>query len=189
MIRHADCTVRNSFSQYWEDQVLLPTLLQAAGGQPGAFVELGAFTGIALSNTLLLERCFGWRGLLIEANPSNYASLVRANRTATTRHSAVCSPRGMLNVTVSGHAVSGSPVTMASSFLERWSRRNRPEQQVAVPCQPLASLMDEAGLRTASFLSLDVEGAEAMVLQAADLTRFLVISMRAITLKPLLRYC
>ena len=120
MLRHADCIVRNAYSQHFEDQTLLPTLLHAAGGRPGTFVELGAFTGIALSNTLLLERCFAWTGLLIEANPTNYMELTRANRTAAMRHSGVCSTRGTINVTAAGHAVSGNPAMMANSFLRRW---------------------------------------------------------------------
>ena len=31
----------------------------------------GAFDGESGSQTILLERCFGWRGLLLEANPTN----------------------------------------------------------------------------------------------------------------------
>ena len=54
------CVLANTRSQWGEDLSLLPTLLAATGGAPGTFVELGAFDGIGGSNTLLLERCFGW---------------------------------------------------------------------------------------------------------------------------------
>ena len=47
------CALSTSKAQLGEDLVLLPTLLAHArkSGKPGRFVEIGAFTGIALSNT------------------------------------------------------------------------------------------------------------------------------------------
>ena len=44
------------------------------------FVELGALDGWHGSNTLMLERCFGWTGLLIEASPHNFRNLQRSGR-------------------------------------------------------------------------------------------------------------
>ena len=80
------CAHNNAGSQFLEDVALLPTLLLLASAlAPRArprFVELGAFDGITLSNTVMLERCFGWTGLLIEGNPTKYAELSRAKRTA-----------------------------------------------------------------------------------------------------------
>ena len=71
------CALGASLSQQLEDVLLLPTLMRAVGGlrKPGVFVELGALDGKKFSNTFMLERCFGWRGILIEANPINFARL------------------------------------------------------------------------------------------------------------------
>lgn len=52
-----DCLLRTSRSQWGEERVLLPALLEATGGRPGVFVELGALDGLQYSNTLALERC------------------------------------------------------------------------------------------------------------------------------------
>ena len=80
-----DCAFNHSKSQYAEDLIMLPTLLHARRGSPGhgVFVELGALDGIAFSNTYMLERCFGWRGLLIEGNPASFAKLRESGRAST----------------------------------------------------------------------------------------------------------
>ena len=85
-----DCALRYSRSQFREDLILLPTLLAITGGAPGTYVEIGALDGLDASNTLMLERCFNWKGLLIEGNPANFGRLKASGRTATMVHSAVC---------------------------------------------------------------------------------------------------
>ena len=111
----AFCALKNAASQHAEDLLLLPTLLLATGFQPGVFVELGALDGHRYSNTLVLERCFNWTGLLIEPNPTNYGALKMMRRhyprRAAAVHSAVCSGAGprRLNVTRNGGAVAGMP--------------------------------------------------------------------------------
>ncbi len=46
----------------------------------GYFVEFGATDGVTLSNSLMLERCYGWRGILAEPAKCWQAAL-RQNRT------------------------------------------------------------------------------------------------------------
>ncbi len=41
----------------------------------GFFVEFGASNGVTLSNTYLLEKEYGWKGILCEPNPSLYQQL------------------------------------------------------------------------------------------------------------------
>ena len=65
------CALEQSRSQHFADLSLLPFLLRAANSSRGHFVEIGALDGVSLSNTLMLERCFGWGGLLVEASPKN----------------------------------------------------------------------------------------------------------------------
>lgn len=95
--RLAGCLLRESSSQFGEDLLLLPSLVEAAGGAPGSFVEIGALDGVTFSNTIALERCLGWRGLLVEGNPTNYQQLARSGRLSKMVHNAVCSGRGEVN--------------------------------------------------------------------------------------------
>ena len=182
-----DCVVRNSRS--WEDVLLLPLLLAAAALQgSGTFVELGGFTGEEGSQTWLLEKCFGWSGTLIEASPVNYASMLLAGRTARLVHSGVCRPAGQLTVTTGDKpcSVGGNLDAMTAEFRQTWAHRYT--RNVTVPCRPLLDLLDDEsspvpagavrkatvasrrGATEFSFLSLDVEGAEEMVLRTLHAT-------------------
>ena len=71
-----ECCASEVQSQDLEDMHILEILLLAAKheGQK-TFVELGALDGKTLSNTYMLERCFGWHGLLIEGSPQNFEKL------------------------------------------------------------------------------------------------------------------
>lgn len=91
-----ECCASEVQSQDLEDMHILEILLLAAKheGQK-TFVELGALDGKTLSNTYMLERCFGWHGLLIEGSPQNFEKL-KQNRPSPNnvlRNLAICPPR------------------------------------------------------------------------------------------------
>ena len=119
----------------------------------------GAFDGESGSQTVHLERCFGWRGLLLEANPTNYAQIASKHRDrATVVHSAVCSQRGTVQIGNASSSVTGIEGTMSRAHQAKWRRVQG--TSVTVPCAPLRELMVEAHFSKVTFLSLDVEGAE-----------------------------
>jgi hypothetical protein len=63
------------------------------GGHP-FFVEIGGNDGVRSSNTIFMEACRGWRGLLVEANPVSF-ELLRARRPgALALRAAVCAAHG-----------------------------------------------------------------------------------------------
>lgn len=166
---------RSRHSQNSEDLLLLPTLMASTasgGGGAGLFVELGAFDGMSISNTLLLERCFNWTGVLIEANPENYARLLRSEREAAKVHAAAC-PLGE-SVTMSQGAGPMASQLNASAWKSKIRRKS---PAVSVACKPLSLIMRETlpAPHRANFLSLDVEGAEAVVLATVDPAAFDII--------------
>lgn len=189
------CALKQSRSQQQQDLILLPKLLALPprGGGSGTFLEIGAFNGVELSNTHLLEKCFGWRGLLIEANPRNFAALNTSTRVATKVHSAVC-PGGGDGAGGSAGGGAGATVemTIGGSIKPEWmvtskvvggrtahgdtathgSERGSRVQTVRVPCAPLRRLMHEHGYKHMDFLSLDVEGGELDVLQTVSPSAF-----------------
>lgn len=179
----SSCLCANSKAQFQEDCRIQPLLLAAQSSSSsssslgGRFVELGALDGVTHSNTYALEKCLNWTGLLIEANPESYTKLQVSNRSATKIHSAVCGRPGRVNVTAHGGGFGGMPSEMSSAYLRSWGRRIPQRKTVVeVPCRSLSSLMQENGLPSgAEFLSLDVQGAEELVLHTVDPAMFKVI--------------
>lgn len=165
---------------FGEDRTLLPTLM---GLTRRTFVEIGAWDGFTQSTTYALERCMNWTGVLIEANPDNYAQLVRSRRQRSAMvHSAVCHGDGSSGnavlITRDGSNFAGEPTTMANSYIKRWwsAPSDRLNETVTVPCRSLRHIMHENGLpHGADFLSLDVEGAEEKVLHTVNVALFRVI--------------
>ena len=165
------------------DDIRLLALLRsaaAADGHQGSFVEIGAYDGIN-SQTWVLEKCYGWSGVLIEANPEHYHGLLlAANRSAATQrvHSAVCKPprgheTGKLEMRLAGGTIS-SAVGLGQAHDKRYGVHFRRNGTTAmVPCAALPSIISAAGFGSgATYLSLDVEGAEEHVLKTVPLTAF-----------------
>ena len=165
-------------------QLIWPLLMCVAcgggDGLRGVFVELGAYDGITSSNTLVLEKCHGWRGVLIEGNPTNYRFLASSGRNASRLvHSAVSSRchGGMSNFTTLKGEVSGIAEVMAARLQgNRYLyKAANPHHFVKVPCKRLSTILDEslahlskiaAPLRSFDFFSLDTEGTEDVVLES-----------------------
>jgi FkbM family methyltransferase len=72
-------TVTTSNSQFGQDQWVFDAL---GGLRRGFFLEIGAGDGLWISNTLMLERAYGWTGILVE--PTSAFSKLALNRPAAT---------------------------------------------------------------------------------------------------------
>ncbi len=185
-----ECIRENAKSQHWEDRFVFLPLRCMRDGAPGSFVELGAFTGIQFSNSLMLERCFGWDGVLVEGSPSNFAQLAKSGRRATMVHTAVCpgDDDGFVNFTAVGGDISGEPSTRTDGVKrkKRGSKHGKLLQAMdagglaLVPCRSLDRILDAAGFSSVDVLFLDVEGAEAKVLQSVDASRFAMVVLEAV---------
>lgn len=116
-----------------------------------------------------MKRCFNWTGLLIEGNPENFGKLKRSGRHAALEHSAVCSPPlSAVNFSVGGSNFAGVVDAMPTTLRHRAIQLRYGARTVAVPCSPLHSLLRRHGFERADFFSLDVEGAEKVVLESLD---------------------
>lgn len=118
------------------------------------FLELGAFDGWQESNTLHLEACRGWRGVLIDGNPT-HLDWMRVNRPAALSiGAAVCSEHGRVAYSRQNATTDGILEHMSPSLQRRFRVQGAGRQ--SVPCGPLAAWVRLVGLSHVDFFSLDV---------------------------------
>jgi len=163
-------------SEHGQDQWLNENIFK--GKRDGLFVEFGAIDGIITSNTLFFERELGWKGLLIEANPSEFEKLVVNRGGSVCLNAAIYDKPGVADFTVCGNVtgLSGLSETLGDKNLERIRARHAPEQlrTIRVPCITLNSALDAAKfhLRPIDYMSVDVEGAELPALRSLDFAKY-----------------
>ncbi|XP_017887714.1 uncharacterized protein LOC108629500 [Ceratina calcarata] len=133
----------------------------------GFFVECGAYDGETRSNTLVLERFFGWTGLLIEADPINFSKMVRKNRRALLSPSCLAvHPYPSVNTFLMADNVG----RLHEPNEEDRHRQNSADvaytgQHIKVQCIPFAHLMAALNVTAIDYFSLDIEGSELEVLK------------------------
>eukprot|EP01065_Artemidia_motanka_P043588 TRINITY_DN6065_c2_g1_i1.p1 TRINITY_DN6065_c2_g1~~TRINITY_DN6065_c2_g1_i1.p1 ORF type:complete len:429 (+),score=103.50 TRINITY_DN6065_c2_g1_i1:70-1356(+) len=163
-----DCTAPaglRSYSQSREDVALYHRYF--CRRCHGTFVELGALDGVRFSNTLMFEKHFGWKGVLIEANPEQAEGL---HALPDRRSSTKFSPMGICGANSSRKLLYNGGVGAAAGYVGPISNRGKPgwESAKEIPCRPVGELIRKAGLKHVDLFSLDVEGAELEVLQTMD---------------------
>lgn len=137
----------------------------------GFFVEFGAMDGIAGSNTLLLEREFGWRGILAEPNPVWHAALAR-NRTARFDHRCVFKTTGeRIAFAATKHSGLATITEFAASDGHAQSRTEHEILQVETVS--LNDLLASHGAPPrVDYISIDTEGSELAILERFDFARW-----------------
>ena len=77
-----DCMLEMATLSQEEIELLAP-LLRLARGRRGTFLEIGASDGVDGSHSLVLEKCFGWDGILVEAQPQSFQIMMHAPRSVS----------------------------------------------------------------------------------------------------------
>ena len=153
----------------------------------GVFVDVGAYDGITWSNSLPLEKYFGWRGLAIEPIGS-MVEVIQKNRSAIIFPGCAWSYEGEIDFQeVEGYAqmLSGVP----DAFVKEHSDRIKGDIEShggrtfirKVKCAPLSKLLAVLGVKHVDYMSIDVECGELEVLKGFDWENHTVtlISMEA----------
>jgi FkbM family methyltransferase len=137
----------------------------------GYFVEIGAADGIDLSNTLLLERDFGWQGILAEPNPVWHAAL-RRNRKAALDYRCVYSRTGdRVQFAATCHAGLATILEFLSTDGHAKSRMKY--ETIEVETVSLNDLLEaHAAPHTIDYISIDTEGSELRILEGFDFAKW-----------------
>ncbi|XP_045107887.1 uncharacterized protein LOC123502728 isoform X1 [Portunus trituberculatus] len=123
----------------------------------GFFVECGALDGETRSNTLVFEKMYGWRGVLIEGDPKNFELVRKKNRRAWAVNGCL-STSPYPNVVMFKQSFNVGKI----SNLETGQKKTG---YAEVQCLPLYSILLALNTTTVDYFSLDVEGAEMGVLK------------------------
>lgn len=159
------------------------------GDWPPYFVEFGASDGVQLSNTWLLERELGWRGIVAEPARIWQAAL-RRNRHCTIDSRCVCATA---EASIEFLEVQPDPTdpslgaelsviaSLADSGDEHTRRRLAHSRRYRVPTVSLNDLLQQHGAPAEmGYLSIDTEGSELSILESLDADRY---RFRAITVE------
>jgi len=143
------------------------------GSYNGTFADFGCNDGITLSNTYDLA-LRGWKGLCLDASPIAIArciDLYQHNPNIQIIHSALSNFNGEIVLNVNGEHLGNGDTSLLSTVIpkekERWPGVEfTPE---TVPCINFATLMGLSKFKQFDFISMDIEGAELLVLPQMDL--------------------
>lgn len=136
-----------------------------------SFVEFGATDGVTLSNSWLLEKKFGWHGLLAEPAKVWHSALPK-HRSALIDHRAVVGHRGG-PVELIEHETPELSATNPRPAAEPPRKRSSSERRYLVETVELGDLLNHHGFGPEiDFLSVDTEGGEHEILASLDHNRW-----------------
>ncbi|MCK1468417.1 FkbM family methyltransferase [Bradyrhizobium sp. CW10] len=157
-----------SQGQLFQDLFVLHELSEKTNG---FFVEFGATNGKSLSNTFLLEKKYGWTGILAEPAKAWHSEL-QANRSCAIDHRCVAERTGDL---VSFNETELLELSTIDKFSSNDARANERASGKRYEVQTV-SLNDLLSQHDApadiDYLSVDTEGSELSILQNLDFVRY-----------------
>lgn len=152
-----DCGLRTASEQNQDLAVIWITQEK----RQGSFVEFGAMDGIRASNTLLMETQLDWQGLLVEPVPK-YQTLLPENRTCKIDFRCVSD--------VTGETVDFSIADQGGyPGMVGYNLYGANGTVIQVETVSLNDLLDQHDMpNEIDYISMDVDGAEVMILAGFD---------------------
>jgi len=159
-----------SRSQLGQD---LWVLEQLGWKNDGYFVEFGATDGVLLSNTWLLEKHFGWRGICAEPNPKLFERL-QLNRSCSLSPACVYRHSGERFRFVLAGAYGGlEHHGQDDQHVDKRNAYASVGDVIEVTTISLMDLLDQQGApEVIDYLSIDTEGSELAILEGIDWSRY-----------------
>ena len=160
--------MEHSYSQLAQDKNVVDFYKAKTGGY---FVEIGAYDGIALSNTFALEKQYGWKGICVEPLVSRFNDLVK-NRKAHCCDLAVYHTSD-LDVFFDIEGDSGMLSGINVHIDAHKYTVNKNKKTVTVKTISLNDLLERYNAPNfIEYLSLDTEGSEFEILKNLDFSKW-----------------
>jgi FkbM family methyltransferase len=135
----------------------------------GYFVEVGVGGGKSISNTYMLEKEFGWKGVLVEPNISSHES-IRFHRTAHLETRAAASKSGIM-LEFQEVVGNGEHSRIANTGGHKFEKSSFKSYQVETIT--MNEILEKQGApKEIDFLSLDTEGSELDILAGIDFKKY-----------------
>jgi FkbM family methyltransferase len=159
-----------SRSQLGQDLWVLEQLNWKRGGY---FVEFGATDGVLLSNTWLLEKHFGWKGICAEPNPKLFERL-QQNRGCSVSPACVYRTTGERMRFVLADAYGGLlDLGEDNQHVDKRNAYAALGDLIDVTTTSLMDLLDQCQAPAViDYLSIDTEGSELEILLGIDWSRY-----------------
>ena len=159
---------RRSFSQFGEDLVLFNFIDR---NSLGFYVDIGAFHPYKFSNTYFFYRR-GWRGLNIDARPGSMKIFDKKRKRDINLEIGIAdNEKQSIFYVFEDYAYN----TFSKKIADNWQEKgNKLKKIIQVKTEKLAKILDEylpQGTKI-SFMSIDVEGLDLVVLQSNDWSRY-----------------
>jgi FkbM family methyltransferase len=167
---------KSSHSQLFQDLLVL-YLLQ--GKSNGYFVEFGAADGLFLSNSYLLEKNFGWAGIVCEPAKS-WENALKNNRSSIIDNRCVFHASG-LHLPFLDVEKNELSTLQSYSQLDLHASNRTSGKQYLVETVSLEDLLGQHNApKIVDYLSIDTEGSEFDILNAFNFKKY---SFRIITIE------
>ena len=166
-------------SQENQDKYLETNIFK--GFKNGFFVDVGAYDGIHINNTLYFEETNQWNGINVEPNKRIYDALVINRPKNINLNCAVFNEDGeaefLLNTGYT-EMLSGIKHTFDSRHVSRLERENNiygsSTESVNIVTKRLETIFDEYQVSHVHYVSIDVEGAEFEVIQSINFDKVFI---------------
>ncbi len=153
-----------SYSQLGEDVYCLQNFMNVPRRDVVLF-EVGAYDGLVYSNTLALEQFNDCRCVLVEPSPVNVGKIYANRPKASIHRLAIMADFGVCEF-VGDAPVSGVKSELTEEYIRTWDLGQ--SRHYNVLSVPLRAIMEVERVEYIDFISIDVQGAEFLVLCSMD---------------------
>lgn len=141
----------------------------------GFFIEIGAQDGISGSNTYMLEKLFGWEGIIVEPSRT-YENVLTKNRKCKIENSAIWSSSGVrFQFADLGHSGLSSLKSLMGEGIHGKTRSESHFEEYEVQTLSLKDLLiKHKAPKVIDYLSIDTEGSEFEIISDFDFGSYLI---------------